>query len=419
LKKLILFILMLMITALIFAQDDANFLQDAIKIYIDCDDCDMNFIREEIQFVNYVRDRNVADVHIIFTDQNTGGGGEEYSVEFIGLGRFVNVDSELTFVKEKAESKDEFRAKTVKTLRLGLVRYASETPIGEDISISYNKSQTDKIVEIDPWKNWVYSVSGSGWFNGVESSNSYNLYGNISAKKTTKELKMYFRLNGSYNKNRFKYDELIYESSSKSRSFYCSYIKSINDHWSYGSWIDLFQSDYSNISLGVMFSPGIEYNIFPYSESNKKQIRFQYKLRSGYSDYQAETVYERIYDTTVQQSIIIETEFVKKWGSLSADFNATDYIMINDSFLGDLEKNKISFDGEASINLFEGLSLNLWGSISRIHNQISLPAGDVSTEELLLKQRELETQYSYWASIGLSYSFGSIYNNIVNPRFSG
>ncbi|MEA2104866.1 MAG: hypothetical protein U9P79_09545 [Candidatus Cloacimonadota bacterium] len=59
----------------------------------------------------------------------------------------------------------------------------------------------------------------------------------------------------------------------------------------------------------------------------------------------------------------------------------------------------------------------IFEDISRVHDQISLPAGDVTPEELLLKQRELETQYTYWGSIGLTYSFGSIYNNIVNPRF--
>ena len=128
-KKLILTALLLTISTICFTQETNNFLQDAIKIYIDCDDCDMNFIREEIQFVNYVRDRKVADVHIIFSDQNTGGGGEEYTVEFIGLGRFQNVNNELVFIKTKSDSEDDFRIQSVNTLRLGLVRYAAKTPI--------------------------------------------------------------------------------------------------------------------------------------------------------------------------------------------------------------------------------------------------------------------------------------------------
>jgi hypothetical protein len=57
------------------------------------------------------------------------------------------------------------------------------------------------------------------------------------------------------------------------------------------------------------------------------------------------------------------------------------------------------------------------GSISYIHDQLSLSAGGASQEEILLHRQELETQYRYWGSMGISYTFGSIYNNIVNPRF--
>jgi len=43
--------------------------------------------------------------------------------------------------------------------------------------------------------------------------------------------------------------------------------------------------------------------------------------------------------------------------------------------------------------------------------------GGATTEEILLHRKELETQYQYYISFGLSYTFGSIYNNVVNPRF--
>jgi hypothetical protein len=54
-----------------------------------------------------------------------------------------------------------------------------------------------------------------------------------------------------------------------------------------------------------------------------------------------------------------------------------------------------------------------------VHNQLSIPKGDYSIEDVLLERAELETQFTYFASIGLSYSFGSIYNNVVNSRFGG
>jgi hypothetical protein len=53
-----------------------------------------------------------------------------------------------------------------------------------------------------------------------------------------------------------------------------------------------------------------------------------------------------------------------------------------------------------------------------VHNQLSIPKGDYSIEDILLNRAELETQFTYFASVGFSYSFGALYNNIVNPRFS-
>jgi len=53
-----------------------------------------------------------------------------------------------------------------------------------------------------------------------------------------------------------------------------------------------------------------------------------------------------------------------------------------------------------------------------VHDQLSLVKGGATTEEILLHRKELETQYRYYVSFGLTYTFGSIYNNVVNPRFS-
>ena len=51
-----------------------------------------------------------------------------------------------------------------------------------------------------------------------------------------------------------------------------------------------------------------------------------------------------------------------------------------------------------------------------IHDQISLRKGDVSIEDIYLQRRELSTTYSYRTTVGITYRFGSIYNNVVNRR---
>ncbi|MEO6236081.1 MAG: hypothetical protein ABIQ52_03725 [Vicinamibacterales bacterium] len=63
--------------------------------------------------------------------------------------------------------------------------------------------------------------------------------------------------------------------------------------------------------------------------------------------------------------------------------------------------------------------MNMSGEFSRTRDQIYLPLGEASTEEILLRQRQLLTGYEYSFDFGFGYSFGSIFNNIVNPRFGG
>ena len=61
----------------------------------------------------------------------------------------------------------------------------------------------------------------------------------------------------------------------------------------------------------------------------------------------------------------------------------------------------------------------MYGSLSLVRDQISIAKGKASEQEILLQRRQLATSYSYFAGIGLTYTFGSIFNNVVNPRFEG
>ena len=88
-------------------------------------------------------------------------------------------------------------------------------------------------------------------------------------------------------------------------------------------------------------------------------------------------------------------------------------------FLSDLSKNQISLFGITRVRLFRGLSFNFFGSVSRVRDQLFLPKGAASDEEILLRRRQLETSYTYRLSGGFTYRFGSIFNNVVNPRFGG
>ena len=74
-----------------------------LRIFLDCQyECDTEYLRRAVTFVDYVRDRGVADLHVLVTTQTTGGGGSAWTVKFIGLQRFLGLDRTLTFTTSPA-----------------------------------------------------------------------------------------------------------------------------------------------------------------------------------------------------------------------------------------------------------------------------------------------------------------------------
>ena len=140
-KKLFSFqIIFFFIGNIIYAQNDTiktdSLRKDALKIFIDCNYCDKDFIRNEITFVNYVRDSKEAQLHILITEQYTGSGGKEYSLFFIGQKEFNNMYDTLKFYTKVDDTDDEIRQNLVKILKIGLMRYAAKTPLYDKISIN-------------------------------------------------------------------------------------------------------------------------------------------------------------------------------------------------------------------------------------------------------------------------------------------
>ncbi len=68
---------------------------------------------------------------------------------------------------------------------------------------------------------------------------------------------------------------------------------------------------------------------------------------------------------------------------------------------------------------FWGLEFDLFGSIARVRDQIYLPAEEASPEEVLTEQQERGTEFRARLHVGLSFRFGSKFNNVVNPRMEG
>lgn len=383
----------------------------APRVFIDCDYCDIEYIKTEITFVNYVRDRKEAQVHVLITVQSTGAGGVEYTMAFSGQQEFAGMDDVQKFCSNQTQTSDEIRQGQVRVLKMGLIRYVAKTPIGEKVAIVFQEKVKPTSV-VDKWNFWVFSLSARTSLNGQKSTGYDYFSGSVSANRVTPEWKIRTSAYVSRSEDRFTYEDETISSVSKSRSFSGLVTKSLGEHWSVGAFLAVSTSTYNNIKFSLQPAPAIEYDVFPYSQSTRRQFCFLYRLNFQAAKYYEETIYGRLSESLWNESLSVTFSLKEKWGAIYAGLEGAHYFH-------DLSKNHLAFSGEISLRLFKGLSFEIYGSYSMIHDQLSLPKGQASIEQVLLRRTMLETNYSYYLGIGLSYTFGSIYSNVVNPRFGG
>jgi hypothetical protein len=374
-----------------------NTLQEVskLKVYMQGEKCDLDFILKKIGFANSVKNRDAAQVEVRITLKETEDKGKEYIIVFTGQKEFEKDNDKLTYRPDLEETQDAVNKGLSDTIKMGLMRYVGKMSIVARVSVAFLDTVKPTDV-IDKWNFWVFSLSTNTFLDGQEFF--------------TPELKVRLSLGGHYSKNSFTYEDTVIDSSSNSKSFNGLIVKSLNEHWSVGAYFGLFSSTYSNTKFSIAPAPAVEYNLFPYSESTKHQLRFLYRIGLNSFSYIEETIYQKTKETLLKESLSITLEVKQKWGTASTSLTGSHYFH-------DLSKNRLVLDGELSLRLIRGLNFNVYASYSRIHDQISLVRGGSSLEEILLQRKELETTYRYRISIGLSYTFGSTRSKVVNPRF--
>lgn len=381
----------------------------AIKFFLDCRSCDMNYIREEIPYVNFVRDTHEAEVYLLVTDQNTGSGGDQYTFTFQGQGEFKGMNDTMIFNSNPDETRSVLRERETNFMKMGLMRYVAHTPLYDEIAISNNPDLAKQEV-VDRWNNWVFELQTSPRFNAEESYNRIFLENSLNIKKITPGFKLEIEIDQNNNKQKFKVDGVTTEYVRSYKAIDNLFVKSISDHWSAGLRWDFKASTSENYKLNTNFLPSIEYDIFPYSESTHKQFRILYGAGYEYSNYSDSTIFNKTSEGLLKHELRVAYQVQEKWGSVNISLSGSNYFY-------DLSKNKLQLFGFMRLRIIKGLSLNVNGGIAYINDQLNLVKGDLSEAERLLRLKEQATNFSIEGGVSLTYTFGSIYNNVVNPRF--
>lgn len=382
---------------------------DKIKVFLSCN-CDDSYIKQNTLLLDYVRDRTLSDIEVFVFDISNASSGRNFTFEYKGKNDFQNKENKISTNITQNLTFNEAREVLLKTYKMGMVHFLQNTVFQNQVDVSFNdQMDIPQEMSFDQWKNWVFEISGSFNFENEESINEeeYNVGFDIDRVTEMWRVRSYFRQRRAV--KFFSGDEENFTSERNSTYFSGSLVKSISDHFSTGIFGSYQKDTFRNYKSFFNFSPALEYNFIPYNEVLTREITLAYKLGYNFYEYLEETLYGFLDQKMFNQSLTLNLRFREKWGSIYS-------YMVASQFLDQPDQNRLTLNNNINLRIVRGLSLRISGSFQLIRDQINLPKGEASIEDLLLRQRQISTNYQNRISMGLSYTFGSIFNNIVNTR---
>jgi hypothetical protein len=391
-----------------------------IKVFLDCSNtwCDETYIRTEINTVDYIIDRLSADVHVLITSQEMGSGGEQFQLIFYGLNRYQKAADTLRFETLPLATDAEERQALVQYLKAGLIPFIAKAGYLNEVTLQTKlqanpdaKEKAGNAATKDKWNYWVYRARINGNFSSDQNYRSRNLGSRLSADRITDKLKVSFSLNADDNRNTFIINDQKILVKNHSINFSHLLAKSINQHWTYGYEVNASQATFVNMQSSFYFSPAVEYNVFPYTSVNSKLLTIRYGPDIRRNQYYDSTIYGKKAEVLAGHNLSVNLSLNQKWGTISTGMSYR-------NFFHNWRLYNLSFNTFVDVRLTGNLSFNVYAFPSIVRDQIFLPKGNATADDILSRRRQLQTNYNFFMGFGVTYRFGSVLNNFVNPRFN-
>jgi hypothetical protein len=384
----------------------------SLNVFLDCSGgCDGDYIRTETPWVEFVRDRFVADVHLIITNLNNGSGGRAYQLEVIGFVPGMMRSDTLRLSTEPNATSDDIRAALLRSIHLGLVPYASRSAVASLLTVRSSTPRAESGAPAqDRWNLWVFTVGADGSFDKEARREEEEFEGSFRARRIDANWKFGFEVESEINRRSIELSDRTAVNTVSEFQTGAVLIRSIGPRMGIGLEATTGSATFDNLDRVSRVAPAVEVSLWPYSEAQRRQLIAQLSVGVSSFDYGERTLFDRLEETRPTSALILGYDARQPWGSASMTLEGS-------AFLHDTQRHRIVFDYDASIRVTTGLSIDLGGSASLVRDQLNIAARDATPEEILLELRELGTDYRYDFRVGLSYTFGSIFNSVVNPRF--
>lgn len=387
---------------------------ERVRVFLDCQTrgCPTQEFRTEIPFVDWVRERTASDLHVIITRQNAGVGAE-YVFDLVGRNDFAGEELTVTANVPATATQDERLGTLTRTFKAALAGYVARRGYADQLDITAraaSPSAPRMDPANDPWNLWSFRVGARGEASGEEQQSRYQFRGDFNANRTTPDWKINIGLDGSYTEREVELSDGPFVYRSDEWELDALAVKSLTPHWSAGTELEVNTSTRLNREIGGRAALAIEWNYFPYEEANRRQLLVHYQVGYSHVRYEEETLFGKLEEDLYDHRLAAVWQSRQPWGdgSFGAHYS---------NFLHDWSKYRLSVGGDLSVRLLPGLELDVDAAYDLIHDQLYLSAEDLDDEERLVQRRQLATGFEYDVRVGLSYRFGSIFNNVVNNRF--
>lgn len=388
--------------------------EDQINVFLDCPGCDLNYVKNEIKFVNYANDPLRAQVHILVSSQSTGGSGAVHQLEFLGKEGFDDDKFTLKFQAEPTMTDLEKQQGLVRTLKLGLVPFVAQTALASNFDLAVkNQAKPKETIPVGKGKklmdSWLFEAYSNLNWDKESLRSTFDLRYGLYAEHLTPEWRIRIEPNFYFQERVVRTDEEEIRSYRRQNGYNGKVVKSLGEHWSLGVFNNIYSNTYNNVKLGMWFAPAIEYSVLPYSEVVTREFTVAYHVGRLYNRYFEETIFLKMEDKVFSHVMDVNLRLRRDWGDVTM-------FMQGSCFLNDWSRNHLSINGRVGVRVFKGMTFNMGGTFRIVNDQITLPRGNTTLEDILLGQKQLATAYNSNVNFGVRYTFGALYNNIVNTR---
>jgi hypothetical protein len=403
----------LLLSTLLLLSGSTQAKESRPKLFLSCPQtCFEPYMRQELSYFDIVRDRHLSDITLLVVRQRAANGGERFAVSGVRPGDGAAVPVARTLSTRPAAPAEEVREQLRDVILRVLYSSLQSTPHAHVFQLALPRRDGSALSQLDdPWDYWTVSPELIGNAAAQSGFHYAVLTSALTLRRTTELNKL--RLRGSYTRQ-FNRVRLSDRSEADGDWFAWDgrviYARSVGERWAIGFASTERANQLENLRAHLHGGPVVELNLFPYSQNVSKQIRIAYQAGPWMSWYFEETASGKHHEARPYHALSVVADVNQRWGSVQWAVQLT-------SLLDEPGRYRLGSTALASLQLFQGFAVTLQGMGAVVRDQINLRARPLTDIELLLGTAEQSTNFHLELEFGLVYTFGSIHNTIVNPRF--